>query len=123
MVALVDVEEAGRLSGMSQRRSRRRSRARDLDLPLSAVGRTARSRQPGLQAPLPVSRPVPAALRPRSGTDTAPFREPATTRLEEAVSRSTRGCCGAVSSRRILEGGAIMMLTVHAKDCGIWSIR
>ncbi|GAA1091744.1 hypothetical protein GCM10009663_39410 [Kitasatospora arboriphila] len=39
------------------------------------------------------------------------------------VPAARRGCCQAVRSRQVMEGGGILLLTRHAVDCPVWSTR
>lgn len=76
----------------------------------------ARPRSP---APAPARRPLPpdpawprTVLPDRDQEPTAPLSVPAPSH-----------CCAATRTREILAGGTVVMLTVHATGCAVWTAR
>ncbi|GAA1992654.1 hypothetical protein [Kitasatospora viridis] len=115
---------------MSERRNRRRlhARARALGVPLEQVPRRGGpSRRPDRSSAAPFTD------TPRWADTWTPYREPAASQDDDArwddptdfePHRShTPRCCETVLTRKLTDGGTVVMLTTHQAECPIWSTR
>jgi hypothetical protein len=82
----------------SARRSRRRTRARQLGVPLDQLAQLG-------------SALVPA--RPRPAAEAA----------ANAVLTAGSGCCAARVRREVSSGGTVFVTRLHTGDCPVWSAR
>ncbi len=82
-------------------------------MPVEQAGRRAAPPyQPGWSVPEPAWPRT--ALSDRDGTDTT---------IRQAPSASPAVCCKVTRTRRVLDGGAVVILGVHAAGCPAWSAR
>lgn len=122
---------------MSERRNRRRlhARARALGVPVDSVPRRGTPKQrtgrplaaPSWDAPrwqdtespdrdLPALRDEPAGLPGHYDPHERDDRE-----VVEPRRTRTASCCEVVLTRRVMDGGTIVMLSTHSAHCPIWS--
>lgn len=101
------------------RHNRPRTHAPTLRLSADQAGRHITVPQPARPAPATATGPVP---KPPVASPSRPEAAPAR-RMPALVPAARRGCCQAVRSRQVMEGGGILLLTRHAVDCPVWSTR
>ena len=100
---------------MSERRDRRRlhARARALGVPIEQARRHP--------VPQPTRRPLPA--EPAWPRTALPDRDEDRTGTGPQQMWAPARCCAVTQTREVLAGGTVVMLTIHAAGCTVWTAR